>query len=220
MSSAHERSEGSEHPGKRRRVDEDSMPENEQAALIKSLEEENKAVAEKLKGVEECLELFQKSITLSFGKVIGGEAEYDRLKNALERTKAQIASLQLAPAQTAKEETRQQNVLMLVEKHNYRITIPITTHAQVMEHFQPLVTSGNKEHINHLLDFVFFAKIGKWCCFQEVCENGAVGFTEVRTGSGCPLHGAECNQVMMMRSEAVPHYQIIFKRFEPTCSSQ
>ncbi|KAH7250262.1 uncharacterized protein BKA55DRAFT_569099 [Fusarium redolens] len=146
MSSAHERSEGSEHPGKRRRVDEDSMPENEQAALIKSLEEENKAVAEKLKGVEECLELFQKSITLSFGKVIGGEAEYDRLKNALERTKAEIASLQLAPAQTAKEETRQQNVLKLVEKHNYRITIPITTHAQVMEHFQPLVTLVRDVH--------------------------------------------------------------------------
>ncbi|EWZ48696.1 hypothetical protein FOZG_04185 [Fusarium oxysporum Fo47] len=59
--------------------------------------------------------------------------------------------------------------------------------------------AGNKEHINHLLEFVFFAKVGKWCCFQEVCETGAIGLTEARTGSECPLHGAECKQIMMAR---------------------
>ncbi|RBA08899.1 hypothetical protein FPRO05_07179 [Fusarium proliferatum] len=222
MSSTQELGEGFKHTGKRRRVDDDGAPEDENHALRKSLEEEHeafkkktKALAEKLDRVDECMESFKKTFIPSFGTVVGGLAEYRSLENAFEQAKAEIASLQLAPAQTATEETWQQNVIEMVEKHKYRITIPIITHAQVMEQFQPLIASRNKKHVDHLLDFVFLAKVGKWYCFQEVCDKGTLGLTEVRIGPECPLHGVGCKQVLMARMEATPHFQVIFKRFDP-----
>ncbi|KAF5580998.1 hypothetical protein FPCIR_10386 [Fusarium pseudocircinatum] len=197
MSSAPPRIEDTEHSSKRQRLDEDGAPEDEKISLRKSLEDEHEAfkkktkpLTEKLDRVDECMESFKKTIKPSFSTMVGGMAEYRNLDHAVEQAKAEIASLQQAPAQTARDETRRHNVIEMVEKHKYRITIPVTTHAQVMEEFQPLIASGNKEHVDHLLDFVFLAKVGKWYCFQEVCEKGALGLTEVRVAAECPLHGA------------------------------
>jgi len=222
MSSAPPRIEDTGHSSKRQRVDDGGVPEDEKLALRKSLEEEHEAfkkrtkpLAEKLDRVNECMELFKNTIKPAFGTASGGMAEYRNLERAFEQAKAEMASLQQAPPPTGREETLQHNVIEMVEKHKYRITIPVTTHAQVMEEFKPLIISGNKEHVDHLLDFVFLAKVGKWYCFQEVCEKGALGLTEVRVAAECPLHGAGCKQVMMARMEAVVHFSVIFKRFDP-----
>ncbi|TVY76492.1 hypothetical protein Focb16_v006501 [Fusarium oxysporum f. sp. cubense] len=214
MSSAPTRSEDTGRPGERERVNEQDLPENKDAVSMELLKKENGNLkhtadiqAGKILRLE--MELHETKQARIDDSVCAGKS---KLEIALDQAKAEVESMRLS------QETRQRNILELVEKHNYRITIPVASHAQVIEHFQALIPSGNKEHINHLLEFVFFAKVGKWCCLQEACEKGAIGLTEARTGSECPLHGAECKQIMMARYDAASHHQIIFKRFDPVPS--
>ncbi|KAG7417149.1 hypothetical protein Forpe1208_v005223 [Fusarium oxysporum f. sp. rapae] len=208
MSSTPIRSEDTGHPGERERINEYDLPENKDSVSTVLLKEENDNLKHTVDiQAGKILRLEMELHETKQARIDSVRAGKSKLEIALDQAKAEVESMRLSL------ETRQQSVLELVEKHNYRITIPVSSHAQVMEHFQALIPSGNKKHVDHLLNFVFFAKAGKWCCFQEACEKGAIGLTEARAGSECPLHGAECRQVMMARYEAVPHYQIIFKRF-------
>ncbi|KAF5987432.1 hypothetical protein FCOIX_932 [Fusarium coicis] len=101
-------------------------------------------------------------------------AREDRARHEM---REEMESLQVALAEATNDETRQKNVLKLLEKHNYEIRIPVTGHTQVIENFKPLVASGEEEHINNLLDFVFFGETGAWYCFKEICEQGTKDLT-------------------------------------------
>jgi hypothetical protein len=191
---------------KRLKVEEDDELENKDAVAIitletakVNLENENEALKKRLKEA-------QKAISMANEARDAANAKNDELKNAQQQMKAEIESMLL------KEKTRQKNLLELVQKHNCEVRIRITGHAQVKDDFSPLVASGNKRHINNLLDYVLFTKAGEWHCFQQVCEKGPKGLCQVHA-SRCPIHGSKCSRVIVMKLEddPLPH-EIIFSK--------
>lgn len=249
MSSAPPRIEDTGHSSKRQRVDEHDPPENKDSVRITILTDENKALAEEVSRLKQALEEAQKATAAANEAKDALKVEKDELKEAQKQAREEMAreemkrdekrredlaredrerqemrekmeSLRVALAEATNDETRQKNVLKLVEKHNYEIRIPATGHTQVMKNFKPLVVSGEEEHINNLLDFIFFGETGTWYCFQEICEQGTKELTWLNSydvQKECPTHGQKC-KVMMCRSQTTPGYQMIFQRFKPSVS--
>ncbi|KAF5606535.1 uncharacterized protein FSUBG_5932 [Fusarium subglutinans] len=245
MSSAPPRIEDTEHPSERPRVDEGVPPENKDAVRITILKDENKALTDEVGRLKQALEEAQNAASAANEAKDALKAENDELKKAQEQAREEarrdekrredlaredqerqemreeMESLRVAVAEATNDETRQKNALKLVQKHNYEIRIPATSHTQVMENFKPLVASGEEEHINNLLDFIFFGEPGTWYCFLEICEQGTKELTWLNSydvQKECPTHGEKC-KVMMCKSQATPPYQMIFQRFKPSVSS-
>ncbi|KAF5529425.1 hypothetical protein FNAPI_13879 [Fusarium napiforme] len=197
MSSAPPRIEDAGHSSKRQRVDEDVPSENKDAVKIGLLETRIKQLKHENAELKQRLEVAQNATSAANEAKAALRVENDELKEAqkqareeMDREKAaredstredrakedrarqemreEMESLRVALAEATNDETQQKNVLKLLEKHNYEIRIPVTGHAQVMENFKPLVASGEEEHINNLLDFIFFGETGTWYCFQEI----------------------------------------------------
>lgn len=167
MSSAPTRSEDTGRPGERERVNEQDLPENKDAVSMELLKKENDNLkhtadiqAGKILRLE--MELHETKQARIDDSACAGKS---KLEIALDQAKAEVESMRLS------QETRQQNILELVEKHNYRITIPVASHAQVIEHFQALIPSGNKEHINHLLEFVFSQRLGNGAVSRRLAKK-------------------------------------------------
>ncbi|KAG9500847.1 hypothetical protein J7337_006528 [Fusarium musae] len=220
MSSAPPRIEDTGHPNKRQRVDEDIPLENKDAVRITILTGENKALADEVTRLKQALEEAQNATSAANEAKDAVKAENDGLREAqkqareeMDREKTtreditreararedrarqemreEMESLRVALTEATNDESRQKSVLKLVEKHNYEIRIPATSHAQVMESFKPLVASGEEEKINNLLDFIFFGETGTWYCFQETCEQGTKDLTWLNSydvQKECPTH--------------------------------
>ncbi|KAF4340215.1 hypothetical protein FBEOM_5912 [Fusarium beomiforme] len=212
MSSTYRHNGDSGHSGKRRRVGEPEEPENKDDILAEILTGENKALTDENKALTN--EINQLKGAAHDASVASNntknalEEENIGLRNSLERKREEMASLRLAHTELLKERSQQQSVLELIQQHNFEVTIPVITHAQVMKHFPPLVASGNPESIDHLLNFVFLGQRNSWFCFREICEKDNDGLCRAHSGSAtCSTHERDC-RVMVMRAKVGSRYMI------------
>ncbi|KAF9769253.1 hypothetical protein IL306_013340 [Fusarium sp. DS 682] len=127
MSSTYRRNGDSGHPGKRRRVDEHDELENKDAVLVKILKDENKALTDENKALTDEINRLkgaaQDASVVSNSTKDAIEAENIGLRNLLKRKREEIESLRLAQAELTGEVSQQQ-ILKLVEQHNFEVVLP------------------------------------------------------------------------------------------------
>ncbi|KAF5723758.1 hypothetical protein FMUND_1494 [Fusarium mundagurra] len=214
MSSATTRSARLRALGKRQRVDEeDDEPEHKDVVLINVLKSEKILLTKENERLEQRLE----EVTKEKDALM---AQTTKLKISCDSATQNVQSLrlQLGEAKTAKKKCRNalSKVLSpelspmphLAKSRDCQIMVPIENHGQVMEDIVPLVSSGNQEHINHLLDFVFLGINERWFCFQAVCEK-KVTEQDTFTKTQCPVHKSLC-ELWMKKIQGPPKDKIFF----------
>ncbi|KAF5537712.1 hypothetical protein FMEXI_9699 [Fusarium mexicanum] len=163
---------------KRQRVGEDDERERKDAVAIRFLTTSKNILTHENEALNQRLKEAQNATSLETKEKDALKTQNIELKASCDSATQDVKSLRLqwGEAKTAEEKCRDalskvlsaehSPMIHLAKTHNCQITIPIKDHSQVMWDIVPLVGLGKQEHINRLLDFVFFGWDGEWFCFK------------------------------------------------------
>lgn len=167
MSSTPTRSEDTGRPGERERVNEQDLPENKDAVSMELLKKENGNLkhtadiqAGKILRLE--MELHETKQARIDDSACAGKS---KLEIALYQAKAEVESMRLS------QETRQQNILELVEKHNYRITIPVASHAKSSSISKRLSLRGTRNTSTTCWSSSFSQRLGNGAVCRRLAKK-------------------------------------------------
>ncbi|EWG42748.1 hypothetical protein FVEG_04489 [Fusarium verticillioides 7600] len=206
---------------KRQRIEEDDEPEHKDVVLINILKAEKESLANENEALKQRLKEAQNATSLETKEKNALKARNIKLKASWDSATQNVQSLrsQLGEANAAKKECRialakalspnYSPMAHLAKNSDCQIMVKIEDHGQVMEDIVPLVSSGDQEHINQLLDFVFLGVTEKWFCFSAVCEKKVTDQDSFMKDQQCPVHKSPC-ELWLKKTKGPPQDRIVF----------